>query len=110
MTRMPDQELTLFAPAHRPLSHTEDPATSYEAADKLVKSGALNRQEQRVWDEICWWIAHRYPEFTAKDLAHYADADINYYTIQRRLSGLRNKGKIEHTGEKRNGCMVWRIK
>lgn len=92
------------------LFHKNDPETSEIAADKLIESGALSRQEQRVWDEICWWIAHRYPEFTAKDLAHYADADIDYYTIQRRLSGLRNKGKIERTGEKRGGCMVWRLK
>lgn len=96
---------TLF---DRPLSRTKDPVTSYEAADKMIESGALNRQEQEVWEVIKlvkWARYHR--TFTAKELSNWSVID--YYTIQRRLSGLHHKGKIERTGEKRNGCCVWRI-
>lgn len=90
----------------RSLSHTGDPETSYEAADKMVKSGKLNRQEQEVWDAI---LLHYYGHglFTARILARASGID--YYTIQRRLSGLKHKGKIARTGEKRDGCAVWEI-
>jgi len=92
----------------KPLSHTNDPTTSYKAADKMVKSGALSRQEQEVWETIKYHVNNTfYKTFTAKELVGWRHLD--YYLIQRRLSGLRNKGRIERTGEKRNGCMVWRI-
>lgn len=89
-----------------------DPETSYEAAEKMVKSGNLNRQEQKVLNAIkthLYWRKHfgESKDFTAKELNY--SRGINYYTIQRRLSGLHNKGKIERTGEKRDGCMVWRL-
>lgn len=95
------------------LSHTNDPATSYAAAKEMVESGKLNRQEQEIWSAFlglrgCWgWNG-----CTAKELARYMSGgnERNYYTIQRRLSGLHNKGKIERTGEKRDGCCVWRLK
>lgn len=89
-----------------PLSHQRDPQTSYDAADKMVKSGALSRQEQKVWEAIAK-MSVSLDNFTAKDL--FVCSTISYYTIQRRLSGLRNKGKIERTSEKRNGCCVWEI-
>lgn len=90
----------------RPLSHTKDSETSYEAADKMVKSGKLNKQEQQVLKAIKTFLSEfPFKDFTAKTLTCYMD----YYTIQRRLSGLYHKGKIERTGEKRNGCCVWRI-
>lgn len=92
-----------------PLSHTADPETSYEAADRMVKSGKLSRQEQDILDTIIDRdrYHYKYPDFTAKDLVNWNNSD--YYTIQRRLSGLCNKGKIERTGERRNGCCVWRL-
>ena len=93
----------------RPLAHRDDPITSYEAADRMVKSGALNRQEERVLDAIkCYKCSTWKEDFTAKELSNISS--INYYTIQRRLSGLHNKGKIERTGEKRDGCCVWKLK
>jgi len=91
------------------LAHRNDPQTSYDAAEKMVKSGALNRQEERVLDAIKCYVCHscKY-NFTAKDI--FASSTFSYYTIQRRLSGLHHKGKIERTGEKRDGCCVWRLK
>ena len=102
---------TLFEP---PLSHRQDPPTSFEAADRMVKSGRLNRQEQEVWEALkkamvnmssCLSTDHC--NFTAKQLSGWSGID--YFIVQRRFSGLRNKGRIERTGEKRNGCMVWKI-
>jgi len=104
---------TLFEP---PLAHRDDPQTSYAAADKLIKSGKLRQQEQEVYDEIDWQLAvYKKSDFTAKEIADKwslisGNYNEKYYTIQRRLSGLHVKGLIERTGEKRNGCMVWRLK
>lgn len=128
---MPDRQATLFEEfiqrgvraqkavdkiLEPPLSHTNDPQTSYDAADKLIKSGALNRQE----NEVLGAARHYYNrlgriDFTARELANWTEQSpihnhLTYHLIQRRLSGLHNKSKIERTGEKRNGCMVWRIK
>ncbi len=112
---MPNQP-TLF---EQPLSHKDDVITSYEAADKLIKSGKLSRQEQGVYNDICRYIIDcNHKDFTPKEIT-----GCDYPTIQRRLSGLRNADKIERLntkGEryqenkgqelmKRNNCAVWRI-
>jgi len=90
------------------LAHKGDPQTSLEAADKMVKSGKLSRQEDLVLRYIKGWNETvNANKFTAKNLAF---CGIDYYVVQRRLSGLHNKGKIERTGEKRDGCCVWRLK
>ncbi len=84
---MPVKEL--YLDFDRPLAHRADPQTSYDAADKVVKSGELNRQERIVMDAIA---RHSQPEgITAKELS--AKSGIDYFTIQRRLSGL--EGRIE---------------
>lgn len=94
------------------LCRKSDPETSRGAAEKMVKSGALSRQEEQVLAAIQLRLSFKpytwKDNFTAKELA--TTSVINYYTIQRRLSGLHNKDKIERTGEKRDGCMVWRLK
>jgi len=102
----------------RPLSHTNDPETSYNAADRMLKSGALNRQEQKVCSAIVEFIGFQ-PNtfgFTAKELPRYSG--ISYFVIQRRLSGLRNKGRIERISinnngkppwKKRDGCCVYEV-
>jgi hypothetical protein len=90
------------------LCHRNDPETSFEAAEKMIKSGTLNKQEKEVWIAITDYLSHGDKDFTAKEIEGWNYQD--YITIQRRLSGLKNKGKIERTGEKRNGCCVWRIK
>lgn len=119
-----NEQATLF---DRPLSHTTDPQTSYDAADKIVKSGKLSKQEQEVYKEIILYeerirYLKPYPEnkgITAKEIANCSD--LNYWMIQRRLSGLRAKGKIERLakggtkweeGKKqmiRDGSCAWRL-
>ena len=105
---------------NQPLSHTHDPATSYEAADRMAKSGELETQENDVWIAIkfllhCLIISNTAPDFTARELSDFSD--VNYHLIQRRLKGIRNKGYIERISinnngnppwKKRNGCCVYR--
>lgn len=107
----------------RPLAHRNDPITSYEAADKMVKSGALNRQEEGVYNDMRRYIIDCFhKDVTARELAEWCISN-DYYTIQHRLSGLHNKGKIERVQsglrsvrsgnlipKKRDGCCVWRLK
>lgn len=104
----------------RRLARTCNPQTSKDAAEKMVKSGELNRQEKKVFEYICQ-LCRRYPDymkkgFITKDVALYItedDADDYYlwYDIcRKRFSGLHDKGKIELTGDRRDGCRVWRLK
>ncbi len=105
---MEQHQMTLEYKSAPPLAHKNDPITSYEAADKMIKSGKLSKQEEEIYCAILRIYAPINCEFTAKQLSD--TTGINYYTIQRRLSGLRQKSKIERTGEKRDGCCVWRLK
>ena len=92
-----------------PLARDSDPITSHEAAEKMVKSGKLNKQESLVYSKIKQlfnWFPFK-TDFTARDLE---SVYLDYYIAQRRLSGLHYKGKIERTNEKRDGCAVWRLK
>lgn len=99
------------------LARTNDPQTSKDAAEKMVKSGALSRQEKEVLDNIHRFMRARafYFEelnFTAKEL--YLWSGLNYHLIQRRLSGLEDKGKIDVVWERlkikrRDDCRVWRL-
>lgn len=92
------------------LCRRNDPQTSKDAAEKMVKSGKLARQERLVLvtiEDVCEALYKK--DFTAKEIVRWNNR-FDYYTIQRRLSGLHNKGKIERTGEKRDGCCVWRLK
>ena len=119
-------------PEARTLFHRADAETSREAAEKMIKSGTLSRQEKEVLNAIKTYL-RRNPlgsgqtwkmerkDFTAKEI-NYTQR-IDYYTIQRRLSGLHCKGLIERVQsgvasvrsgklipEKRDGCCVWRLK
>ena len=122
----------------RVLAHTDDPQTSKDAAEKMVKSGALNRQEQWVYNLIVRYV-NSHPldcdkNFTTKDIAHWTYAvayDKAYDICRKRFSGLRDKGKIEPIPKtvmlfgkphkvkstktnklvyrRRDGCRVWKL-
>ena len=110
---------------NQPLAHRDDPITSYEAAEKMVKSGKLSKQERFVYRQIKWYLRYySQNDFTPKQVANSPVPDSRLYsTIQRRLSALRRKGKIdrlnteggiykENCGQKlmkRQGCAVWRL-
>ena len=102
----------LFAETARRLARTCDPETSKKAAVKMVESGGLNRQEEWVYSRI---KKYRNDDFTTKDIAALAwEVGVDYYKAydicRKRFSGLRDKGKIELTGERRDGCQIWRLK
>jgi len=109
------------------LARTNDPQTSKDAAEKMVKSGALSWQEKMVLLAITrYWK----DEFTTKEVAKYMSIKsvMPYYKAydicKRRFSGLERHGKIElvvregithwPSGEpvykRRDGCRVWRLK
>ena len=110
---MPKQFETAIA-----LALTVGPNTSKEAAVKIVKSGELSRQEKVVLNAIKSHLSFSeyniFPDdFTAKEINY--SRGINYYIIQRRLSGLHDKDKIEPVWQgnkklRRDGCRVWRLK
>ena len=100
------------------LCHRDDSDTSFDAAEKLVASGELNRQETEVWR---WGREHQTvagitPKELASKVASKGGGSYHpiYYEIQRRLSGLEQKSKairflINGTQLVREGCGVWRF-
>jgi len=105
------EEYPLFA-------HRDDPDTSFDAAKTLVASGELTKQETEVWN---WGRKFQTTAgITPKELAsklqskHYGNYHAVYHKIQRRLSGLEQKSKVERflVGDKqlvRNKSGVWRF-
>ena len=101
-------ERTLFdnpVTMSRPTSHRKDPLTSYEAAEKAEKSGKATGQRQAVLDAVKRW-----PGRTSAELADLMD--VSRYMPARRLSELRDKGKIRQ-GEPKMcsicdyNCVTW---
>lgn len=91
------------------LARKNDPQSSKDAAEKMVKSGALSRQEDEVLYVI--WSVQK-SDFTTKEIAEHMIAypyHKAYDICRKRFSGLRNKSKIERTGEIRDGCFVERL-
>lgn len=92
-------QATLFA---KTLCHKTDPETSRQAAEKIVKSGGLARQQRCVLECI---KSSGFEDFTALELAEGVKNEW-YYIIQRRLHELP---QIENTGARRDGYCVWRL-
>ena len=101
------------------LARTENPQTSKDAAERMVKSGELNRQEQNIYERILAWTRYC-NDFTTKDIAScvaWCTYDKAYDICRKRFSGLERKGKIvtiwtndELWPLRRDGCRVWRLK
>jgi len=110
----------LFTETARRLARRGDPETSKKAAVKMVESGALNRQEEEVYKSIVRYVnytsLHKVLRgFTTKDIAQeMIGRKYTYYQAydicRKRFSGLERKGKIFLTGERRDGCQIWRLK
>ena len=99
------------------LARTNSPQTSKDAAEKMVESGELSRQEKMIYEAIQDY-QHSNDDFTTKDIAKFMESSMYiwhedyhkaYEICRRRFSGLFNKSKIILTGERRNGCRVWRL-
>ena len=96
----------LFDPPVHHLIGRTDPPTSREAADALVRSGRLGRDQQEAYE-----LVHHYPGSTSKDLGHLAcaiDEDNEHarQRIGRRLNELEKAGLIRREGV-RDGCCIW---
>ena len=93
---------TLFNYRTKLMCHKGDPKTSREAAQKMIESCGLARQQRAVLHCI---KSSNFEDFTALELAGGVKNDW-YYVIQRRLHELP---QIKRTGQKRNGRCVWEI-
>ena len=99
-----------------PIAKTHDPATSYAAGERMIRTGALSKQERQVY-QACkdYCVVPFHEDFTAKDIAGMlsigksAEYQELYFRAQRRFSGLQRKGKIKRTGQRRDDCCVWEI-
>lgn len=100
-----------------PLSRKSDPATSREAAKRMVETGKLTCDKERVLRALRTWYAATGEPITAGELAHEysigpSDAE-GYSVCHKRLPGLREDGLVE-TCEARecrirkNRCQTWR--
>jgi len=106
-------ERTLF---DIPLAHRNDPDTSFEAADKMVKSGKFQYSVNKVREAIKRYqrVMMR-PDFNAKELALFISDEEQidyfrlYYVIEKRLSVLEKENMIKRTNLERNNCQVWQI-
>jgi len=81
-----------------PMSRSTDPASSYDAADELVKSGRLKAQQAEVLEAV-----RRLPGRTSRELG-LLSAFLDRYDFARRLPELEEAGLIER-GEIRE-CTV----
>lgn len=125
---MTSEQTTLDKPKPQvPIAHRDDSQTSYDAGQKMLDSGKLQRQEKEVYKEMLLYeerirFLKNYPKnkgVTAKEISNWSG--MNYWMIQRRLCGLRSKGKIERLakdgtkwveGKKmmtRDGCCAYAI-
>jgi len=101
---------TLFDYETKLITHNRDPDTSRRAAQTMIETGKLQKQESMVLSQIKIYLRRCHKTvFTARDVSTFSLSWDNYFVIQRRLSGLHRKGKIERTGKKRDGCAVWRL-
>lgn len=100
----------------QPVAHTDDPQTSYKAADKLVKSGIFHYSVEQVRDAIKRYCnVMMRPDFTAKEVADFISKEdrIDYFklyiVIQKRKSILKNQGFIKETDREREERVVWEL-
>ncbi len=75
-----------------PISHTDDPGTSAEAAAIITANGMRARHAERILVMI-----RAHPESTAIELASHQTGEerLNEYQIRRRLVDLEDAGKVQ---------------
>jgi len=75
-----------------PRARTSDPLSSHAAADKMEKSGKLNRQCTEVLVLLC-----QYPGLTSRKLGEIEGTGLDRYDTGRRLPDLKKKGFARST-------------
>ena len=92
----------------QPHSHRGDPLSSYRSGDRLLKSGRIRGQMKAVLEAL-----RCHQGSTSAELAQLADMD--RYTVARRLPALAAKGLVERGPERlckvcKSVCVTWRVK
>ena len=85
----------LFPPA----SHNHDPISSHEAEQRITQSGERKKQMDIVYKTLT-----EHQGSTGAELTKYCDLD--KYQIRRRLSDLREMGKVFRSVNKNVMCTV----
>ena len=88
-----------------PIAHTGDAQTSYKAGQKAIDRGLV--QSQCLMIEVAIKHYYSHTDFTGKELSKVSSLD--YYTIYKRLSILKNRSVIEDAHYERDGCTVLRL-
>lgn len=99
-----------------PIAKTNDPPASYAAGDRMIRTGALSKQEREVY-KACkdYCVVPFHEDFTAKDIAGMLSTGKTheyqeyYFKVQRRFCGLKRKCKIVRTNKKREDCHTWEL-
>lgn len=99
------ETLPLFC---EPLSHSRDPVTSFEAAERLYRSGKLNGQCKAVFKAL-----RSNSGATSAELAKKMSVD--RHLPARRLpdlarQGLIERGSIRTCNVTHNPCVTWRLR
>lgn len=96
---MMQQPLNFDIPARRGRSRRTDPSTSLAAG----QATNATRLESTVYS----FMALMFPQgYTTKDLER--ELGIDRVSISPRMKPLFKKNKVQRTGERRDGCEVWR--
>jgi len=90
------------------LSHADDPASSKKAIRKHEKSGKRSTNKERVFRAV-----YEGPHRTANEIAFFTGMDS--YEVRRRLSDLKNDGRVEHGKQrkcnvKQTTMVTWRVR
>jgi len=103
-------DMTKFGPEfeknfNRPLSHRDDPLSSYQAGDRVLRSGKVKGQMK-----FCLLAVRRWPGRTSAELAQLAGMD--RYSVARRLPALEHRGFVKKGGERlctvcKSKCVTW---
>lgn len=96
----------LHIPSTHTLFHRNDPFTSKYAAEQMVKSGKITKQEGEVYA-----LFRQYGPGTSKQIAQRAGGDYTaiYHQIQRRKGKLEEKGLLECTNNKVANSLEYRV-
>ena len=91
-----------------PLAHSKDPRSSFEAGDRALSTGRLQKQMKRVYSALL-----NNPGVTSAELAKIMDC--SRYDTARRLPTLESKGLVVRGSERtcrvcKSRCLTWRVK
>jgi len=85
-----------------PASHRNDPATSHAAEARVTRSGTRKNHAELVLEAV-----RKNPGLTAPELMPITR--LGEYQVRRRLSDLREAGKVQRQHERDNNSCWWPV-